>query len=190
MQEDYYNLKILERFLNQKAAEYGLVGIKHPTEGKVISFYANLETYHLFTKITSDLAVENLDIQYSIQTFKNRRVRVLAFADPILLFGQKMIDDACLLVDELNTRMQCFGKFYVDRLTGDVAFSVSFSYELLQENPDLIEEILFEEAISFWEMLHVPLMMLAQGRWRVDLSIQYLKEILENGYVNNKPYGL
>lgn len=189
MNEDDH-LKILERFLAQKASEYGLVGAKHPTAEKVISFYAGLEDYHLFTKIRSDLDVENLDLQYSVQIFKNRRVRVLTFADPILLSGQKMIDDTYLLVDELNTRMQCLGKFYVDRLTGDVVFSVSFSYELLQENPDLIEEMLFQDAISFWKTLHVPQMMLAQGRWKVDLSIQYLKEIVDNGYVNNKPYGL
>ena len=40
------------------------------------------------------------------------------------------------------------------------------------------------------ELIHIPLMMLLQGKWGAETAIRFIKELRENGFVENEKYDL
>ena len=49
---------------------------------------------------------------------------------------------------------------------------------------------MFEWPLGQFRDIHIPLMMLLQGKWGTEKAILFLKELRENGFVENKKYNL
>ncbi len=178
----------LQNILIHGSEKYGMKLDKQKKEGKIVSLYSNLEDYHLYYTIRSELDVWDLDLQFQVM-MEDTQFRVFIFVDPIMLSG-KQKTEACLLANEINARYKGLGHFEVDTITGDFRFDVTFSEDMLIAMPELIENTLFESAISFYEMIHVPFIMFVKGLWEMDLAIEYFTTIMDQGWIDNGPYGL
>ncbi len=178
----------LEHILIHRSKEYGISATKPTKEGNVVSIYSNLEDYHLFYTIRSELDVCDLNLQFQVM-LDEKQFRVFIFVDPIML-SEKQKTEACLFANEVNARYKGFGHFDIDTITGDFRFDVTFPEDMLIAMPELVEKTLFESAISFYEMIHIPFIMFAKGLWQMDLAIEYFTTIMDQGWIDNGPYGL
>ena len=55
---------------------------------------------------------------------------------------------------------------------------------------EYVEKQLFINQIDFWATLHVPLLMYSKGEWLAKTSCDYVKTLLEQGYIDNSLWGL
>lgn len=182
------NIQVLDRFMTDIAKKYGITGQKHIKEGSVVSMYSNLEEYHLFTTICSDMDVQSLDLQYSVYV-EDKMCRIQIFVDPIMLSEGK-IKEACILANEINLRMKIPGTFEVDSRTGDFLLDICFTEKQLELMPEHVEETLFDSALDFWRAVHIPFIMYAKDLWKIDTAVDYLRTLVDQGWIDNAPYGL
>ena len=49
---------------------------------------------------------------------------------------------------------------------------------------------MFEWPLGQFRDIHIPLMMLLQGKWGAETAIRFIKELRENGFVENEKYDL
>ena len=83
------------------------------------------------------------------------------------------------------------GRFWVDTEYFDFAYEERFEEEMLQlSGMNVLERHMFEWPLGQFRDIHIPLMMLLQGKWGTETAIQFLKELRENGFVENKKYNL
>ena len=186
MKQEYVN--ILDRIFIDKAKKYGIYGMKHEKEGNVMSLYSHVENYHLFYTIKSQLDVWDIELQYQIM-IENKQFRILIFVDPVPLSG-KQKEEACLLVNEINSRYRGVGKFTCNTNTGDFLYDMTFPQEMLSKMPEFVENTIFKYVISVFEAVHVPLIMYSKRLWEIKLAVQYYTSLMDDGYVDNKLYGL
>ena len=78
-------------------------GMKKQSEGNVILFL--IEDYHLFYTIKTDLDAWDLDLQWVIELEENQ-FRLLTFIDPIMFKTTKSKQGACILANDINSRMK------------------------------------------------------------------------------------
>ena len=88
------------------------------------------------------------------------------FPHPVLI-TQKTRVDFILLANEANIELHSGGRFWCNE-------DMDFAYEIVLSA----------------EMIENPLMMLAENIWSANTAISYLKELRENGYVDNRKYNL
>ena len=96
------------------------------------------------------------------------------------------MENCILFANEVNRELGNGGRFWVDTEYFDFAYEERFEEEMLQ----LIERHMFEWPLGQFRDIHIPLMMLLQGKWGTETAIQFLKELRENGFVENKKYYL
>ena len=106
-----------------------------------------------------------LEIQCSI-SIESNSVRMVWFPHPVLI-TQKTRVDFILLANEANIELHSGGRFWCNE-------DMDFAYEIVLSA----------------EMIENPLMMLAENIWSANTAISYLKELRENGYVDNRKYNL
>lgn len=183
-----HHVQLLEEMIRKKSHEYGMDGMKTGRHENIIDIYSNRENYHLFYTIKTTLDVSDLPLQYQIK-LEEKRFRVMIFVDPIML-DEKTKSSACILANEMNSRMRIAGKYVVDFETGDFLYDVTFSYEALELMPEYVEKTVFDHVISFWEAIHIPFIMLTEGMWKIDQSLDYLNTFIDQGWIDNASYGL
>ena len=63
--------------------------------------------------------------------------------------------------------------------------------EMLQlSGMNVLERHMFEWPLGQFRDIHIPLMMLLQGKWGAETAIRFIKELRENGFVENEKYDL
>ena len=83
------------------------------------------------------------------------------------------------------------GRFWVDTEYFDFAYEERFEEEMLQlSGMNVLERHMFEWPLGQFRDIHIPLMMLLQGKWGAETAIRFIKELRENGFVENEKYDL
>lgn len=72
----------------------------------------------------------------------------------------------------------------------DFAYEIVLAEEIIEKYEDEVAQQLFNIPRAHLHDLLVPLTMLKTGIWQSDTAIKYLKELRENGYVDNSDYNL
>ena len=62
--------------------------------------------------------------------------------------------------------------------------------EIIESCTEEAARLLFDLPYLQFHDLYLPLIMLSDGKWKSDIAIRYIKELRENGYVDNSDYGL
>ena len=187
MQDKEVYQQYLNRIIRKKATEYHMQGMQKQSKENVVSFC--LEDYHLFYTIETDLDAWDLNLQWVIELEENQ-FRLLIFVDPIMFETTKRKQGACILANDINSRMKIPGKYSVYMDKGDFVYDLIFPYELLETMPEFVEKSLFDWPIQFWETIHIPLVMFAHDIWPIDLASDYLTTLMDQGWIDNGPYGL
>ena len=82
-------------------------------------------------------------------------------------------------------------KSRVDTEYFDFAYEERFEEEMLQlSGMNVLERHMFEWPLGQFRDIHIPLMMLLQGKWGAETAIRFIKELRENGFVENEKYDL
>ena len=72
----------------------------------------------------------------------------------------------------------------------DFAYEIVLSAEMIEKCEEGAAKLLLDIPLVHFKDLHIPLMMLAENIWSANTAISYLKELRENGYVDNRKYNL
>ena len=72
------------------------------------------------------------------------------------------------------------GRFWVDTEYFDFAYEERFEEEMLQlSGMNVLERHMFEWPLGQFRDIHIPLMMLLQGKWGAETAIRFIKELRE-----------
>jgi|GEM_PF-4678083 len=143
----------------------------------IISF--SRDNYHLFINL------KYISLQMSIKIEENS-VFCLIFIDPILVKDQNK-GDFITFINHINWLTIGFGHFYVDT-NNDIAYAIRIPEYMILNHIDEVRAELFEIPIRFYTDMQIPLSKLANGDWDVEIAIQYVNELYNNGYAFNKDY--
>ena len=121
---------------------------------------------------------------------KNDQIRLLWFIHPIMINEWNM-ENCILFANEVNRELGNGGRFWVDTEYFDFAYEERFEEEMLQlSGMNVLERHMFEWPLGQFRDIHIPLMMLLQGKWGAETAIRFIKELRENGFVENEKYDL
>ena len=164
------SMEVLRRIVKREKEFFDIRVIKKDNTSKVRQMYP--EAWHMFYLLENENnLVPPLEIQGTMEVLKNDQIRLLC---------------CILFANEVNRELGNGGRFWVDTEYFDFAYEERFEEEMLQ----LIERHMFEWPLGQFRDIHIPLMMLLQGKWGTEKAIQFLKELRENGFVENKKYNL
>lgn len=174
----------LQEIVEKKATEYSLKKQKRNYAGSVIAIFS--EEWHLFAWLTHSL-VPTLEIQCSID-IESDFVRTVWFPHPALI-TPKTRTEFILFANEANIELHSGGRFWCNEEM-DFAYEIVLSKEIIEKCEEETARLLFDIPFAHFMDCHIPLMMLASNVWQADTAISYLKELRENGYVDNQKYNL
>lgn len=183
---DSNNLIAIEKLLMKNARKHGMTSMRLEKNDNIVPLYYGKENFHLFYTIKSEQIVNVLNLQFQVELEENG-IRTLVFVDPIVLRPSK-IGDASKIANAVNARLKGLGRFTVHE-TGDFLFDVYFPIEMIYCTPEIIEDTIFTECISFFRNLHIPLFLYAEGFWDIDIAVEFIEELFDNGFVDNFKYG-
>ena len=124
------------------------------------------------------------------EVLKNDQIRLLWFIHPIMINEWNM-ENCILFANEVNRELGNGGRFWVDTEYFDFAYEERFEEEMLQlSGMNVLERHMFEWPLGQFRDIHIPLMMLLQGKWGAETAIRFIKELRENGFVENEKYDL
>lgn len=104
---------------------------------------------------------------------------------------EKGMENCILFANEVNREIGNGGRFWVDTEYFDFAYEERFEEEMLQlSGMNVLERHMFEWPLGQFRDIHIPLMMLLQGKWGAETAIRFIKELRENGFVENEKYDL
>ncbi|MCM1181026.1 MAG: hypothetical protein NC347_12265 [Clostridium sp.] len=179
----------LNEIITRKSNDFGLKIMKPEHSGKVVSILR--EDWHLFLEMHNPI-VSPLPLQMTIY-IEDEVVRMLLFPSPAIIDSRSM-NQFIQLTNTANRYLymgSALGRFWVDVENCDLAYELILKEELLElSRATEIENQLFDIPYAHFNDLHIPLLMLAGNVWKADMAISYLKELRENGYVDNSVYGL
>lgn len=179
---------LLDRIICQKANEFGFEMIKPAHSGTVVSIMR--EDWHLFIEMRSPV-VPPLQLQMTVYV-EDKTIGMTFFPSPIII-QSKNISQFIYLANVANYYLYlgtALGRFWVDEGQLDFAYEVRLKENMLEHCPEEVSRQLFAIPCSHFKDLHISLSMLAQDTWNADTAIRYLKELRENGHVDNSNYGL
>lgn len=149
------------------------------------------EAWHMFYLLENENnLVPPLEIQGTMEVLKNDQIRLLWFIHPIMINEWNM-ENCILFANEVNRELGNGGRFWVDTEYFDFAYEERFEEEMLQlSGMNVLERHMFEWPLGQFRDIHIPLMMLLQGKWGAETAIRFIKELRENGFVENEKYDL
>ena len=149
------------------------------------------EAWHMFYLLENENnLVPPLEIQGTMEVLKNNLIRLLWFIHPIMVNEWNM-ENCILFANEVNREIGNGGRFWVDTEYFDFAYEERFEEEMLQlSGMNVLERHMFEWPLGQFRDIHIPLMMLLQGKWGAETAIRFIKELRENGFVENEKYDL
>lgn len=148
--------------------------------------FSEAEDYHLTTVLSNELF--SWELQTTIGITKEGLIHMMLFMHPVIIKEKNrlsFIQFANAANMWLGTE---FGRFLVNN-DNDYCYECYLPQQLL-DNPVELEQQLFDRPFSHFTDSLTPLMQLKTGEWTVDRAIEYLNELLENGYVDNSEYGI
>lgn len=183
------SMEVLRRIVKREQEFLGIRVIKKENTSKVRQMYP--EAWHMFYLLENENnLVPPLEIQGTMEVLKNDQIRLLWFIHPVMITKCNM-ENCILLANEVNRELGNGGRFWVDTEYFDFAYEERFEEEMLQlSGMNVLERHMFEWPLGQFRDIHIPLMMLLQGKWGTETAIQFLKELRENGFVENKKYNL
>lgn len=183
------NIHLLNQIIIGKANEFGCEIMKPEHSGTVISFLRK-EDWHLFIEMHSPL-VPCLSLQMSV-CIEEKKVRILLFPSPIIIDSGNVCQFVRLsnVANQYLYRGNALGRFWVDEESFDLAYELILEEHLIEHYTEESGKQLFDIPLTHFTDCHIPLMMLAKNTWKADVAIEYLKELRENGYVDNQRYNL
>ncbi len=174
----------LQQIVKRKATEYSLKKTSRNQMGSVIPIFS--EEWHLFGWLNHQL-VPTLEIQCSI-SMDGDFVRTVWFPHPVLITPEAKTD-FILFANEANIELHSGGRFWCNE-DMDFAYEIVLSVEIIEKCEEETARLLFDIPLAHFRDLHIPFMMLASNVWQADTAISYLKELRENGCVDNQKYNL
>lgn len=144
------------------------------------------EDYHLFTYIENEIF--RWEIQITICCAAENRIHSMLFLHPVLI-TPKTRSEYIKFANAANWYLSsAMGRFWVDD-------SNDFCYEsylplLLLEYEHELENQLFDLPFAHFRDCLSPLMKTKDGEWDSQVSIKFLTELRENGYIKNEDYGI
>ncbi|MCM1539298.1 MAG: hypothetical protein NC254_12990 [bacterium] len=183
------NIHLLNKIITAKSNELGFEIMKPEHSGTVISFLRK-EDWHLFIEMHSPL-VPSLSLQVSI-CVEDKAVRTLLFPSPIIINSGNVYQFVRLsnVANQYLYRGNALGRFWVDEESLDLAYELILEEYLIEHYTEEVGKQLIDIPLAHFRDCHIPLMMLAGNAWKADTAISYLKELRENGYVDNQKYNL
>lgn len=179
---------MLNKIVTQKSNELGFEIMELENSGNVVSIFR--EDWHLFLEMRSPI-VPSLLLQMTISV-EDKAVRMLIFPSPAII-DSRNTNQFILLSNAANRYLymgSALGRFWVDVENRDFAYELILRGELIEHHAAEIEKQLFDVPYSHFKDLHIPLLMLEENVWKVDIALRYLTELREKGYVDNFVYGL
>lgn len=176
---------ILEQIVDKRAREFSLEKEKRDHTGSVVSIWRQ-EDWHLFAWLEHPL-VPMLEIQCTISV-EEGFVSAVWFPHPTLITPDTKTE-FILFCNEANLEMHSGGKFWCDE-EFDFAYEIMLKEEIIENCTEEAARLLFDLPYLQFHDLHVPLIMLSDGKWKSDIAIRYIRELRENGYVDNSDYDL
>lgn len=180
-------VSFVERVLLKKMHEYDMDMIRHKISENVVTLYSGECNYHLIQKLHSEVIPYELTLMWQV-SIEEDYLTIRTFIDPIV-YAAQACQDAIILANSINASTRGHGHFSVYLETGDFVYDMWFSEEMVTKIPEYFEREI-EIEIAFWEALMVPLIMLANGRWKIDKACDYVERLLNDGYIDNSLYGL
>ena len=176
------SMEVLRRIVKREQEFFGIRVIKKENTSKVRQMYP--EAWHMFYLLENENnLVPPLEIQGTMEVLKNDQIRLLWFIHPVMITKCNM-ENCILLANEVNRELGNGGRFWVDTEYFDFAYEERFEEEMLQlSGMNVLERHMFEWPLGQFRDIHIPLMMLLQGKWGTETAIQFLKELRENGFV-------
>lgn len=176
---------ILQGIVERKSIEYSLEREKRNHTGSaVISIFP--EEWHLFAWLEHPI-VPTLEIQCAI-SLEGDFIRAVWFPHPTLITPETGIE-FILFANEANLELHSGGRYWCNEEM-DFAYEIVLPKEIIEKCEEEAARLLFDIPFVHYKDLHTPLIMLASNTWHADTAISYLKELRENGYVDNQKYNL
>ena len=181
--------EVVGRIVKRERELFGIRVIKKDNTSKVRQMYP--EAWHMFYLLENENnLVPPLEIQGTMEVLKNDQIRLLWFIHPIMINEWNM-ENCILFANEVNRELGNGGRFWVDTEYFDFAYEERFEEEMLQlSGMNVLERHMFEWPLGQFRDIHIPLMMLLQGKWGAETAIRFIKELRENGFVENEKYDL
>lgn len=183
------SMEVVGRIVKRERELFGIRVIKKDNTSKVRQMYP--EAWHMFYLLENENnLVPPLEIQGTMEVLKNDQIRLLWFIHPIMINEWNM-ENCILFANEVNRELGNGGRFWVDKEYFDFAYEERFEEEMLQlSGMNVLEQHMFEWPLGQFRDIHIPLMMLLQGKWGAETAIRFIKELRENGFVENEKYDL
>ena len=183
------SINTVGRIVKRERELFGIRVIKKDNTSKVRQMYP--EAWHMFYLLENENnLVPPLEIQGTMEVLKNDQIRLLWFIHPIMINEWNM-ENCILFANEVNRELGNGGRFWVDTEYFDFAYEERFEEEMLQlSGMNVLERHMFEWPLGQFRDIHIPLMMLLQGKWGAETAIRFIKELRENGFVENEKYDL
>lgn len=183
------SMEVVGRIVKRERELFGIRVIKKDNTSKVRQMYP--EAWHMFYLLENENnLVPPLEIQGTMEVLKNDQIRLLWFIHPIMINEWNM-ENCILFANEVNRELGNGGRFWVDTEYFDFAYEERFEEEMLQlSGMNVLERHMFEWPLGQFRDIHIPLMMLLQGKWGAETAIRFIKELGENGFVENEKYDL
>lgn len=182
------NIHLINKIITAKSNELDFKILKTEHSGTVISMLQ--EDWHLFIEMHSPI-VPSLPLQMSI-CVEDKAVRTLLFPSPIIINSGNVYQFVRLsnVANQYLYRGNALGRFWVDEESLDLAYELILEEYLIEHYTEEIGKQLFDLPLAHFTDCHIPLLMLAKNTWKADTAMSYLKELWENGYIDNQRYGL
>lgn len=185
------SMEIIEKMiLKLKRTRSDILFAKKENTSKVIQMYP--EAWHMYHVLVNEHnLVPPLEIQGTIEIYEEQQmIRLLWFIHPIMVNERNM--NSCIsFANEVNRELGRGGHFWVDSEYYDFAYEQMFDEKVVELfGEDLLEKYMFEMPLNQYRDIHIPLMMLLSEQWEADKAIRFLKELREDGFVENSRYEL
>lgn len=172
-------MKVTIEKLVQEARGKGFELLISENKDNVVSFCR--DNYHLF------IDLEHFSLQVAIKIEKTR-VYCLVFPDPIMV-NKHNKRDLIMFINHMNWLTLSLGRFYIDT-NNDIAYAIGMPEYMVLNHIEQVRAELFEIPICFFNDMQIPLKKLSIGDWTLDMAIQYVSELYNDGCVCNDNYDI
>lgn len=173
------NNEKLRNFLRNVARNYQMLMID-----KKKDLFCMKENYHFFTHIDNEIFC--WELQSTVDLTKQGLIHSMTFLHPIIINEEtklSYIEFANMANIYLGSAM---GRFWVNE-EYDYCYECFLPEDLLNNGKEL-ERQLFDIPFAHFKDCLTPLMKMKDGEWDSKWAIEYLVQLREEGYVDNREY--
>lgn len=149
--------------------------------------YFMKEDFNLITFLENELF--SWELQITIDCATEGRIHLMAFLHPVVITPttkSSYIEFANAANLYLASEM---GRFWVND-DNDYCYECYLPQFLLDEHEKELEQQLFDKPFAHFRDCLTPLIKMKDGEWDSQYAIQFLTELRQQGYVDNREYNL